>query len=162
MHTYLAYSLWQAWQPGCVCPLIHMIIFGIDRTAFYPLPFSSLCPPPLLLSSAPSQGWMERKIECAKTSFFVLFFTMSATCNLASLVFFKCFLLSTFHLCPTVFSLHVLSFLSISPYFFLLLLSFILFLSHSIVNFNLRAGLNGTIREGSMLLIWMQHILTSV
>lgn len=36
-------------------------------------------------------------------------------------------------------------------------------LSHSIVNFNLRAGLNGTIRERSMLLIWMPaHLDLSV
>lgn len=42
-------------------------------------------------------------------------------------------------------------------------LSLILFLSHSIVNFNLRAGLNGTIRERSMLLIWMPaHLDLSV
>lgn len=58
-----------AWQPGRVCPLIHMILFGIDQAVFHPLPFSSLCPPSLLLSSVPSQGWMVRKMECAKPSF---------------------------------------------------------------------------------------------
>lgn len=58
-HTCLAvYDSSVAWQPGCACLLIHMILFGIDRAVFYPLPFSSLCPPSLLLSS-----WTVPKLE---------------------------------------------------------------------------------------------------
>ena len=173
-HSCLAvYDSSVAWQPGHVCLLIHMILFGIDRAVFQPLPLSSLCPPPLLLSSAPSQGWMEARMGCAKPSLCTLLcvprhkhkllVSWPVPAFLFSSVFFT--LLSTHHLCHQPFPLHnplfhpsrpasfflfsLLS-LSLSPSF-----SLILSLPHSIVNFNLRAGLNGTIRERSMLLIWI-------
>lgn len=58
-----------AWQPGRGPSVIHMILFGIDRAVIHPLPVSSLCPPPVLLSSVPGQGWIIRKTAWAKTSF---------------------------------------------------------------------------------------------
>lgn len=88
---------------------------------------------------------------------------------LFSSVFF--ILLSPYHLCLQPSTFHLLFFLShpsppVSFFLFAALHaspSLILFLSHSIVNFNLRAGLNGTIRERSMLLIWMPaHLDLSV
>lgn len=57
------------WQPGRVPSVIHMILFGIDQAVIHPLPISSPCPPPVLLSSAPGQGWNIRKTAWAKTSF---------------------------------------------------------------------------------------------
>lgn len=66
----------------------------------------------------------------------------------SSVLLSKCFRLSTRHLCPQSFFSNPSSSAALHAFF-------ILFLSHSIINFNLRAGLNGTIREHSMLLIWM-------
>lgn len=149
------------WLPSRVCPLIHMILFGIDRAVINPLPFSSLCPPPLLLSSAPGQGWMARNIECAKPSFVfhpdttISSLSAGKTPNFSFQVFsFICLppLLSVF---PLHFPCFFLFFNLSPPASSCLLLSVSLILSHSIINFNLRAGLNGTIRGRSMLSIWM-------
>lgn len=118
-----------AWQPSRVCLLIHMILFGIDRAVSRRLPFSSHCPPPLLLrllSSASSQQWMACKdgvcqtlllclaspATCAQTS-------AGATCQLSPLaLLFQA--LSFIHPSPLPFSLSstlsVLFFsLSLSP-----------------------------------------------
>lgn len=142
-----------AWQPGRVPPVIHMILFGIDQAVVHPLPISSPCPPPVLLSSAPGQGWDIRKTAWAKTSF--VFRSIQKLPN-SQLQHFPFWVFS--HL-PSSLSFFTLHFLSFPPILSPLPVCWSPSVSHSlprsIINFNLRAGLNGTIRERSMLLIWM-------
>ena len=124
-HTCLAvYDSSVAWQPGRVCLLIHMILFGIDRAVFHPLPLSSLCPPPLLLSSAPSQGkdggegWRvpnpllcSRLLRVPRHKHKLLVSWPLPICLFSSVFFI---LLSTSHLClrPFLSTFHLLFFLS--------------------------------------------------
>lgn len=123
VHTHSCLAVYDssvAWQPGLVCLLIHMILFGIDRAVFYPLPLSSLCPPPLLPSSAASQGWMEARMGCAKHKHKLLV-NWPFPVFLFSSVFFT--LSSTYQLCHQPFPLHfalvIFSFSSISSCLFL-------------------------------------------
>lgn len=116
----------------------------------------SLSPPPaLLLSSFPlllaKAGTSERLPE-PKPLLFSDPYRSSLTAN-SSIFLSECFL-TYHHLSHSL--LFTLSFSPIlSPLPVCWSPSVSHSLPHSIINFNLRAGLNGTIRERSMLLIWM-------
>lgn len=129
------------------------------------LPFSSHCPPLLCFQPAVDG---EQRWSVPSTPFVSCFSGYVRPDAGRSYLparhfhsFFKRFPLSTHRLCPLVFPLHSLCCFVPFRYprlflFTALCAALILFLSLTpIVNFNLRVGLNGTIRERSMLLIWM-------
>lgn len=142
-----------------------MILFGIDRAVIYPLPVSSLCPPPVLLFLCSRPGTDHQKDGVSQA--LSCFFRPGANSSSPSVSGLQYFLFRVFsHLSPplSVFTLHFPCFFSTSflptappppPLPVCCSLCVSPSLPQSIINFNLRAGLNGTIRERSMLSIWM-------
>lgn len=148
--THLPCFLWQLCSLETEpCPCIHTydIIWHWSSCLLTPpplLPLPSFAPPSPCLQVG---GLTESAKSCCV-------FLPSAVCWPLCLFFSpKCFLYSFIITSAFLFTLHwFFSLSSISP---CLSLSPSPSHTHSIVNFNLRAGLNGTIRERSMLLIWM-------
>lgn len=124
-------------QPGPVPSVIHMILFGIDRAVIHPLPVSSPCPPPVLLSSVPGQGWIIRKTAWAKTSFVFRGKQTQTEAPQQPAPFFSSF--RVFSHLPSPLSFFTLHFLSFPPSYLLFLfaalqVSLILFLSPSSIS----------------------------
>lgn len=181
-HTHAPCSLWQlsglaARLSLSVHPydiIWHWSSCLLSPPSLLPLPSSS---PPFLCSQPGIDGGKDG--EC-QTLFCALVCSVYPGTRISSLsadqfpIFLFLYSFIYVSTLPSAFLLHfplvICSFSSISPCLFLfaalhvsLSCSLVLFLSHSIVNFNLWAGLNGTIRERSMLLIWMPtHLDLSV
>lgn len=160
--TFLVLGLAALW-----CPFTHPYDIIWHWSSCHPsppclLPLPSSCPPFPLLPAR--DGSSERRREPSPLLFFFAQAQTAAPRQSAgsSIFLSECFLTYHLHSQSLLFTFRVFfstSFLPTAPPPPPLPVCCSLCVSHSlpqsIINFNLRAGLNGTIRERSMLSIWM-------